>query len=168
MEELVISDSKLPPFDLVVRCYLNHYLKKMKLHMLPSSRWRYLVFVIEVLHMVIATGAFTLGLLLPPSLLPYNILFISFVMIGWKLLGYCWVTQIVSMITGKKEVKLDECAPTNDDRYSQFIIPLSEKFLVLYGLLVIALSVFFYMKPQHAPFNILKSIIMKLYSLLKI
>jgi hypothetical protein len=166
-EELVISDVKLPPFDLVVRCYLNHYLKKMKLHMLPSSRWRYLVFVIEFLHLLIGAGAFTLGIFLPPALLPYNILFISFVLIGWKLLGYCWVTKIVGMITGKKEVKLDDCASTTDDRYSQFLIPVSENFLMLYGLFIVALSVFFYMKPQHAPFNIIKSIVMKLYSLLK-
>jgi len=163
-DTLVISASKLPPFDLVVRCYLNHYLKKMRLHMLPSSRWRYLVFVIEALHLIIATGAFTIGILLPPALLPYNILFVALVMIGWKMLGYCWVTKIVSLITGKKQLTLGESAPEADDQYTQFVIPLSEKFLILYGLLVIALSAFFYMKPEYAPFNLLKLVCLKLYA----
>jgi hypothetical protein len=159
-EKLIISDSNLPPFDLVLRAYINHYLKKISLHMLPRSRWRYLVFVIELLHLILATCAFTFGIFLPPKWLPYNIILVSVVIVGWKLLGYCLITKIVSQITGERKPKEDQ----ND---AQFIVPFSETFLVLYGMLIIALSIFFYLIPSHAPFNIIKSILVALYARIK-
>jgi len=157
-DSLYISGSNLPPFDLVLRCYLNHYLKKLKRHMLPESRWKYLVMTVEVLHFLIGSGAFTLGLFLPPTYIPYNILLVSIVIIGWEALGYCFVTKLLSKLTGESDGITGDL--NNDDPgNSRFLIPFSETILKLYGALVVVLSLFFYLKPSWSPFSIVCSIL---------
>lgn len=153
--ELQLSEDHLPPFDLVLRCYINYYLKKLNRHLLPKSRWKYLIMITELLHLLIGTGAFTLGLLLPPDYLPYNILLVSVVIIGWQMLGYCLITKIVSKITGETDTNGD----LSDSGKSRFLIPFSETFLKLYGTFVVTLSIFFHLKPNWAPYTIIKSIL---------
>lgn len=173
IDTLILSENQLPPFDLVLRCYINHYLKKLNQHMLPRSRWRYLIMIIEFFHMLIGTGAFTLALLLPPNLLPYNILLVSIVLIGWEMLGYCFVTKICSYIIGNNcnNVECNDCNRCNncsnssnkitgeltDENNNVFLIPFSNTFLKLYGMLVVGLSLFFHLKPAWAPFNLFVS-----------
>ena len=156
IDNLILNENQLPPFDLVIRCYLNYYLKKLNRHMLPKSRWKYLVMVVELFHLLIGTGAFTLGLLLPPSWLPYNILLVAVVIIGWELLGYCFVTKLVSKFTGQSEMNGD----LSNQKNNRFLIPFSATFLKLYGFLVIGLSIFFHLKPQWAPFTFAKTIVL--------
>lgn len=146
-ESMTISSSNLPPIDVVIRYYLNHYLAKLKLHMLPKSRWKYLVFLTELIHIIIGSFAFLIGLFLPPFCLPYNILFIAIVMLGWELLGYCFVTKIVSKMTGEEH------------HVDNFLVPFSATFIKIYGSAIIALSLFFSLKPDIAPYNILKPVV---------
>lgn len=157
---LILSDSKLPPFDLVLRCYLNHYLKKLNHHMLPRSRWKYLVMVVEFLHFLIGTGAFTLGLLFPPNWLPYNIVLVTIVLIGWEVLGYCFITKFCAYITNDSKCKNEAIdGSITDKKEVRFFIPFSRTILKLYGMLIIVLSIFFYLKPHLAPFNIVVSVL---------
>jgi hypothetical protein len=148
-KELVISETNLPPFDMVVRLYINHYLRKLTKHMLPASRWKYLIMITEVIHLLVGSLAFTAGLLLPPTFLPYNILLVSLVIFGWQILGYCFVTKIVNQITGEHHL----------DSQGGFLVPFSETFLKIYGSFIICLSIFFTLKPEWAPFSILKPLI---------
>jgi hypothetical protein len=112
--------------------------------------------ITEFLHLIIGTGSFTLGLLLPPDYLPFNILLVSVVIIGWQMLGYCLITKIISRLTGENE---NVNGDLNDSKDSRFLIPFSETFLKLYGTLIIGLSIFFSMKPQWAPYTILKYVV---------
>lgn len=153
-DSMIISSNNLPPFDVVVRYYVNHYLAKLKLHMLPNSRWKYLVFVTECIHIIIGSFAFLSGLLLPPHYLPYNILFIVLVMLGWELLGYCFVTKIVSTMIGEEK------------HVDNFLVPFSSTFIKIYGSAIIGLSIFFSLKPEIAPYNLLKPIVIYLLSAL--
>jgi hypothetical protein len=143
-DSMTISSRNLPPLDVVIRYYLNHYLAKLKLHMLPNSRWKYLVFLTEFIHIIIGSFAFLMGLLLPPFWLPYNILFIVIVMLGWEVLGYCFVTKIVSTMTGEEQ------------HVDNFLVPFSSAFIKIYGSAIIGLSLFFSLKPEIAPYNLLK------------
>jgi hypothetical protein len=162
--DIHISKSHLPPIDLVVRCYLNHYLKKLKRHMLPESRWKYLVMTVEVLHFLIGSGAFTLGLLLPPTYIPFNILLVSVVIIGWQLLGYCFITKLISKLTGETDGFTGDLTTTAQGQSNRFLIPFSETILKLYGALVIMLSLFFYLKPEWSPYNMIKSLIVFIFT----
>ena len=147
--QIVISSNNLPPFDFVVRFYMNHYLTKLNRHILPESRWKYLVMFTEIVHFLVGFSSFTIGIFFPPEYLPYNILFISFVILGWQLLGYCFVTRIVSKLIDEDHL----------DSRCEFLVPLSETALKLYGGFILCLSLFFTLKPQWAPFTLLKPII---------
>ena len=144
---LVVSEDSLPPFDLLVRCYINHYLKKINCHLLPQTRWKYLVMVIEFFHLLIGYGIFTFGLLLPPDYLPYNVFLVTLVLLGWEMLGYCLVTKIVSQITGENYLNGD----LSNKHNSRFVVPFSQQFLKLYGMFIVGLSIFFHMKPKWSP-----------------
>jgi hypothetical protein len=153
---MFLNKKKLPPFDQIVKLYVSSYLEKLNGHMLPkNNKWKWLIFVIESLHLIIGTSIFTLGLFLPPVLLPYNILLITIVIVGWQLLGYCLITKFVSKITGNDSISGD----LNDAKEeSRFLIPFSETFLKLYGMLIIGLSLFFHLKPSFAPYNLIVSV----------
>lgn len=153
-DSMIISSDNLPPLDVVIRYYLNHYLQKLELHMLPNSRWKYLVFMVEFIHIVVGSLAFILGLLLPPFLLPFNILFMVLVMVGWEMLGYCFVTKIVSTMIGEKR------------KVGDFLVPFSSSFIKIYSIAIIGLSIFFIMIPELSPYNLLKPIILYFLNIL--
>ena len=153
-DTMTISSDDLPPLDVVIRYYLNHYLAKLKLHMLPNSRWKYLVFITECIHIIIGSFAFMMGLLLPPYYLPFNILFIVIVMLGWELLGYCFVTKIVSSMIGEQP------------HVNNFLVPFSSTFIKIYGSAIIGLSLVFSLKPEISPYNLMKPIVIYLLNTL--
>lgn len=167
-DRLILTVDKLPPFDLVLRMYISKYFSKLNRHMFPNTKWKWLVFVIEVLHFIVSGLIFTAGLFLPPQYLPWNILIITLIIVLWQVFGYCFVTKCVSYLTNEDDDNgiNGHLGTYGDDKCSRFIIPFSENFLKLYGIFVIGLSIFFHLKPAYAPFNILKYVALAIWGIL--
>lgn len=163
---LIINENNLPPFDLVLRTYINHYLTKLGNHLLPNTRWKWAIFVIEILHLIIGSSLFTLGLLLPPDYMAYNILMITVVVVGWEVLGYCLITKIIAGWTGENREKID--GELSNDKEARFLIPFTGTFLKLYGMLIIGLSLFFHLKPHLAPYTIITKLVGFIYNKLRL
>lgn len=110
-----------------------------------KTEYRYLIFIIEILHLFIAILA-TISIFAPHKLLPYFFLLGSLILLGWEFFdGKCWITILTNKLVDKdKEIK--------------HFIKISRKILELCLKGNLMLILFFYMKPQYSLFTLLSKL----------
>lgn len=121
--------------NVINRCGLHTYTS-----LFPDdvqNRWS--VYVINMLH-IIGVIIIQLGLLLPPFLLKYYILYLVFLFVSYILLNdRCFMTVLANYIGNKN--------------YNSLCIKMNEAKAILFFYLIVA--VIFYLYPKYSFFNII-------------
>mgnify|MGYP005653467579 CR=1 FL=1 len=125
--------------NVINRCGLHTYTS-----LFPDdvqNRWS--VYVINMLH-IIGVIIIQLGLLLPPFLLKYYILYLVFLFVSYILLNdRCFMTVLANYIGNKN--------------YNSLCIKMNEAKAILFFYLIVA--VVFYLYPKYSLFNIITGLL---------
>ena len=125
--------------NLIDRCGLHTYTS-----LFPSDVDNKLtVYFINMLH-IVGVIIIQFGILLPPFLLKYYILYIVFLFISYMLLNNRCFMTVLSNYVGNKN-------------YNSLCIKMGEAKTILF--LYLILATYFYFVPQNSIYNILKNII---------
>jgi len=110
-----------------------------------KTKYKYLIFLIEIIHLLIAIMAF-ISIFSPYKLLPYFFILLSLILIGWDFFdGKCWITLLANKLVDKdKEIK--------------YFIKISKRILKLYVQVNLMLIIFFYMKPEYSFYSLLSKL----------
>ena len=126
---------------------MNNFIEKCSKHTIDSLfpddvNYRPLVILINIIH-VIGVMAIQFGILLPPNLMKYYIVYLVVLLITYIVLNNrCFMTEISNYIGGKN--------------YNTLCVKLSEAKQILTVYLVIA--ILFEVYPQYSLFNIFKNL----------
>ena len=124
---------------------LHHYFRKL---LVPNgnSKFKYVTFCIELIHLICATMLYTFALFLPHKLLPYYIIIVIIIGVSWYIFNGCILTIMLQKLNG---VHPQVRGP----------FPLSKYFLRKVTLIYLCIAIFFYKYPQFSFFRILKKMI---------
>ena len=125
--------------NLIDRCGLHTYTS-----LFPDDvDNKLLVYFINIIH-IIGVIIIQFGLLLPPYLLKYYIIYLVFLFISYIMLNNRCFMTVLSNYVGNKN-------------YNSLCIKMSEAKVILF--LYLILATYFYLQPQYSMYNILNNII---------
>ena len=109
---------------------------------LPSKTdYKYIIFVIEVIHIIVAICLTPLYLLSPKKLFPYFIICHILVYLQWMFFNDCIITYATNkMMIDQKQTRG---------------LPFSWNIMKLCSKITIVLAIFFYLNSQVSPFTLL-------------
>lgn len=128
-----------------IQSALHHYFRKL---LIPNgnSKFKYLTFCVELIHLIFAIMMYTFALFLPHKLLPYYIILVIIVGILWKIFDGCFLTIMFQ--------KLNSVHPQ-----VRGPLPLSKYFLEKITIIYLCVAILFYKYPEFSFFRLLKKII---------